>query len=145
MKRLMLSLVAVGALAAAGGALADAECQAGSAWGPKPGCPGSQGVTTLPNVYNDPQYNTSGGPPQVNGILVPNVVVPNGAVMLPGGVLAQALPGILGQQYGYYGYGVPQQYADRDGDGTADHLDRDRDGDGVRNNRDRYPDDPRYR
>ena len=140
MKKLVLSILAVGALSS-GAVWADAECQAGSAWGLKPGCGGSD-AGYAGNSGWAPPPNNSGWPPP--GAVIPGVnAVPYGYAQS-----AQAFP-----------YGVPQ-YAQRAPQGRrgqqiwtdpttgAQYSVRprpgDRDGDGVPNHLDRFPDDPRY-
>ncbi|MGE4243509.1 hypothetical protein [Ramlibacter sp.] len=134
MKKLMLSLMTVGALAAGGSAMAQTTdldrnnpyCASG--WSGHPLCT---------HVYVDPNGNTS----------APYYPAENAA---NAGVYA-GLPYILGSQifngaqYPYTGNQVYRQRNDRDGDGIPNARDKDRDGDGVRNNRDRHPDDPRWR
>ena len=115
MKKLVLSLAAVAALAGTPGAWADAECQAGSAWGAKPGC----GAADEPTV---PRLN--------NGLPI--------TLAQPGWY---AVPYADGNNVAYpvdprTGIAYPQHRR---------YNRNDRDGDGVRNSRDRYPDDARYR
>jgi hypothetical protein len=127
MKKAILSTVAALALGAAStGAFADAECQAGSAWGGKPGCGNSVVVPQAqPQVYGGHDQGASGWSPDM-------------AYGQQG--YYYGLPGVLGQILAD-GRVVPQyQYQ-----APYARTDRDRDGDGIRNNRDRYPDDPRYR
>jgi hypothetical protein len=134
MKKLILSLAAVAALAGGAAFAQSADCQAGSGWGTPPGC-GNPSDNTI--VYG----NNSGWPPA------------NGNVYSYG----YAIPGVLGA------LGLPQvinnggTYTTPDGRRVyvdpntciayAQNARRswDRDGDGIANNRDRYPDDPRYR
>ena len=137
MKKLILAGAALAALVGAPVVMAQgADCQAGSAWGPTPGC---DSASIPPSVYS----NNSGSPvyPYSNRYVAP-VEVP----------LAYAAPRITypdGRQYmvdprtgQVFLRGVP---GDMDGDGYRDSRDNDRDGDGVKNYRDRYPDDPRFR
>lgn len=121
MNKLMLSSLAALALCASGGAaLADAECQAGSAWGYKEGCGGPSPGTpqAYPPYYVPAPGSNTGWPP------------------------AQA-----GDPYGYaYGYGNrayrPQAAPAYPYAAPARANRRDRDRDGVSNRRDRFPDDP---
>jgi hypothetical protein len=137
-KFLVCAVLAAGALAT-GPALADPECQAGSAWGVKPGCggPTQQGVpmpTPEPNVYN----NSGWTPPGVNQ---PYANVPRS--------YSPVVP-----QYAEPRRPV-ERYDRRDdrryqGDRRYEREDRrqlqprrgDRDGDGIANQQDRYPRDP---
>ena len=130
MKKAILSTVAALALGAAStGAFADAECQAGSAWGGKPGC---GNVVVVPQAQ--PQYG--GVDPGASGWS------PDMAYGQNNGYYYGGVPGVLGQVLSD-GRVVPlPQYQYR---APYTPTERDRDGDGVRNNRDRYPDDPRYR
>jgi hypothetical protein len=113
MKKLMLSLLTAAGLAAGGAAFAqDAECQAGIAWGPKPGCgdptappPAPPNATVLSGPIAAPYYD-----PRF-GYYDPRVYPPG----------AHAYP-----------YVVPR---------VVQPSRRDRDGDGVRNRDDRYPND----
>lgn len=116
MKKLMLSSLAALALcASSGAALADAECQAGSAWGYKEGCGGpSPGTPQAYPPYYVPQPGNSGWPPA-----------------------QQAYP------YGYDNRAYGPQAAPAYPYAPAARANRrDRDGDGVSNRRDRFPDDP---
>ena len=152
MKKLMLSLAALAALSLSGGAWADAECQAGSAYGTKPGCgpvdaPGSVppawGATPPPpNTTAVPQGH-SGAP----GYYPPGYYPPAAAIVLPQILQSAPAPYVyVDPRTGIaYAQNDGREYLDRDRDGIPDYRDRDRDGDGVRNSRDRYPDDPRWR
>lgn len=142
MKKLMLSVFAAAALAAGGSAMAQdggADCNAGSAWGPKPGC---NEARVAPPQY-DPGWNTYPQQPYVYG----NQGYPYGRQA------PSARPAYPYAPQGPYavtprdrnGDGVPDNRArgwdrDQDRDGRRN---RDVDGDGVRNNRDRFPNDPR--
>jgi hypothetical protein len=125
MQKILLSALAAAALCAAGGAVAQdggAECQAGSAWGPKPGC-GAGPSTGAANPYADQR-----------AWIVPQAVAPTTV----GPPEAYA--------YGNRLYG-PNVYPETP---RPDYRHRrgghrDRDGDGVPDRYDRYPDDPRYR
>jgi hypothetical protein len=140
MKKLILAgTAAVAMLAGMPVAMADAECQAGSAWGAKPGCD-SAGAN--PYVVPNTVYNNSGGPtvysyPYALGA-VPLALAQMQNITLPDGRLALLDPR-TGQ---IVNNGT---WNDRDGDGVRDSRDTDRDGDGVKNYRDRWPDDPRFR
>ena len=136
-------IIAGAALAALAGTMSTAfaqgaECEAGSAYGAKPGCSGSSiSIITLPNSDRDPSGGNLGG---YWGGAVAGAFAP---YMLPDGrwVYPQAnLPAYTYRPYAYRG-----RAGDIDGDGVRDRRDTDRDGDGVRNSRDRYPDDYRYR
>jgi hypothetical protein len=121
MKRHLYALAAVASLLAGSAFAQGAECEAGSAWGAKPGCNGAQ---TQPSQI----YGNSGWTPEQayggNGNLYPYVIGQAlGSVVLPDGRVVPRYQ----QQY--------QQYP---------RTRRDRDGDGVPNWNDRYPDDPRY-
>jgi hypothetical protein len=143
MKKLILAGVAATAMiAGVAPAMADAECQAGSAWGAKPGCDGAAA-----NVYVPPAtvYGNSGWTP--NNVYpyghyplgaVPLALSQMQSITLPDGRLALLDPR-TGQIVNRGGWN------DRDGDGVRDSRDTDRDGDGVKNYRDRHPDDPRFR
>jgi hypothetical protein len=135
MKRLILSAVAVAALSS-GAVWADAECQAGSAWGAKPGCgaqdqppPATVWGWTPPGSVQEQQRQSQAYPygygyPQISQIFgIPQY---------------QALPQLrAGEQIWVDpSTGTPYRVTPRNWD---------RDGDGVSNTRDRYPDDPRYR
>lgn len=118
MKKLMLSsLAAVALCASSGAALADAECQAGSAWGYKEGCGGpSPGTPQAYPPYYVPAPGNSGWP-----------------------AAQQAYP----YAYGYENRGYAPQAAPAYPYAPAARANRrDRDGDGVSNRRDRFPDDP---
>jgi hypothetical protein len=132
MKKLMLSLVAAAAMGAGGAAFAqDAECQAGAAWGPKPGCgdptaaPPNSTVWPQGSPYYDPRHDPRS---------------------------AQDPRHAYDPRYGYYdprlGYYDPRVYSPAPRvlplyPNVAQPSRRDRDGDGVRNRYDRWPDDPR--
>jgi hypothetical protein len=131
MKKLMLSVFAATALGAGLPAIAQdggAECQAGSAWGPKAGC--SEGRN--PPQY--PQYQYGEGPwrghPQQQPYGYDNRVYPQ-------------QPYAYGNQYGNRAYPQTPQVRPAYPYTPYETTRRDRDGDGVRNNRDRFPDDPR--
>lgn len=134
MKKLMLSLAAVAALASGGAWAQGADCQAGSAWGTPPGC-GNPSDNTL--IYG----NNSGWPP-ANG----NVY--SYGYALPGVLGALGLPQVINNGSVYTTPDGRRVYVDPNtGIAYAQNSRRswDRDGDGIANNRDRYPDDPRYR
>lgn len=133
MKKLVLSTFAAVALGAFSGAvLADAECQAGSAWGYKEGCGGPSPGTPQghPPYYVPPPGNNSGWPPVQPGD-------PYGYAYGYGNraYVSQAAPA--------YPYAPPARANRRDRGGDGAYNRRDRDGDGVSNRRDRFPDDPR--
>jgi hypothetical protein len=115
MKKLMLSMLAMSAMAAGGAAFAqqgDAECQAGIAWGAKPGC----------------------GDPTAPPAAPPNATVLQGPIAAPH----------YDPRFGYYDprvYGPTSRV--RPAEPYVQPSRRDRDGDGVRNRDDRYPDNPR--
>jgi hypothetical protein len=125
MKKLILAAAAASSLFVGFAAHADADCQAGSTWGTKPGC--SAAVDAQAQIYGPGVYNLPGGSVEAQG----------------------------GQNYGYYGYGAPYALGQILGNNRGydrgyvqspyPRTNRDRDGDGIRNNRDRHPDDPRYR
>jgi hypothetical protein len=125
MQKILLSAVAAAALCVGSIAFAQdggAECQAGSAWGPKPGC----GAGPSPGAANP--Y------PDRNDWVVPQAVAP--ATVLPDRAYA----------YGNRVYGsnvYPDDARSYRRHGRARRGDRD--GDGVPDRWDRYPDDPRYR
>jgi hypothetical protein len=122
MKKLILPCLALAALAFTAPSFADAECQAGSAYGPKPGCPGpdygGSGSGGPVGIYH-------GGVPVMPGNAYP--AYPVGRAHYPI-VLSDGRTVIVPQQYSQY----PQYRTSR----------RDRDGDGVTNRMDRFPDDP---
>jgi hypothetical protein len=122
---MMKKLILCAALAAAGGmastAWADAECQAGNAYGTKPGCPG-------------PDYGPS----------TPLGIMGNSGMLMPPqrdeAYYPRAAP-----DYPYFRSDAEQrawerQRWERAHRGNASRHDRD--GDGVRNRDDRYPDNP---
>lgn len=115
MRKLVLAALAAASLTAAGGVLAQdggAECQAGSAWGPKPGCGSGPAA---------PHY--------------PYIERPQGAYVIPADPHSRTYP-----RYAPYAYdGTAKARPARP---VQQPHRRDRDGDGVRNNRDRFPDDP---
>lgn len=121
MKKLMCVAAAAAALVAGSAFAQSAECQAGSAWGPKPGCDSSGGVPAQ-------VYGNSGWSPDMiynnNGYGVPYALGALGGVLLNDG---RWVPN-------NYAYNTPYTRSRRD-----------RDGDGIPNWQDRYPDDPRYR
>jgi hypothetical protein len=132
MKRLIASvLLAAGALAAAAPALANEDCQAGSAWGAKEGCGGPQ------------QYGVPMGTPQ-------SAPVPRYPYAY--GQQPQVAPQLRNERQfdRRYGRQDERQYdgrSDRRYDGRYDRREvnptrGDRDGDGVANRQDRYPSDP---
>lgn len=129
MKKLIYVAAAAAALMA-GGAFAqgDAECQAGAAYGPKPGCD-SAATPPASAYYGNRVYGNSGWTPeQAYGGNYGNV--------LPY-VLGSALGGVLlndGRWVSSNNYAYNTPYP---------RTRRDRDGDGVPNWQDRYPDDPR--
>ena len=134
MNKLIHSAAAAALVCFATASFAQAECQAGSAWGSKPGCDNTSAPPPAPIAGN------SGWSP-------PGWVYDQNQIYYPGAV-PQAFP----QQV------YPQQVYPLNQAGTQVWVDpatgaqyavrpraSDRDGDGVRNSRDRYPDDPRYR
>jgi hypothetical protein len=126
MQKILLSAVAAAALCVGSAAFAQdggAECQAGSAWGPKPGC-GAGPSPGAADPYADRNY-----------WVVPQAVAP--ATVLPEQAYAYG-----NRVYGPNAYPEDARAYRRHGRGARD---RDRDGDGVPDRYDRYPDDPRYR
>jgi hypothetical protein len=121
-KKLIVSLLAAAALGGTGAAFADAECQAGSAYGAKPGCGGptdAYGHVPDPRYdsrHVDPRYNNSGGPNDRGHY---PWIFSEGRVLVPHA--AAVIPQILGPRH------APTR--------------RDRDGDGIANSRDRWPHD----
>jgi hypothetical protein len=139
MKNLILSAILAAGAVTAIPALADPECQAGSAWGVKPGCggPTQQGIpmpTPEPNIHNNSGWTPPGGhQPYANSPRPYSRVVP---------------PVVEQRRY-------VERYDRRDdrryqGDRRYERDDRqvlsprrgDRDGDGFGNQQDRYPRDP---
>jgi hypothetical protein len=118
MKKLIITSLAAAALCtAAGAAFADADCQAGSAWGYKEGCGGpsygpayGDANSGWPPAVQPQPYAYSAPQPYYDSRVYPPVVS-------------------VGPQYPY---ATRRLHPSR----------RDRDGDGVPNWRDRYPDDP---
>jgi hypothetical protein len=114
MNKMILSTLACAALCGlAGPAMADAECQAGSAYGYKPGCGGPS--------FGGQEYN----PPTILQNTPPQQPYANQPYYYP--PVANARP--------HYPYVVPNAP-------VFQPSRRDRDGDGVVNWRDRHPDDP---
>lgn len=160
MKKLLLSVVTVGAMATAG--VASAQDVLGNVLpqilGSVLGNSGvlAQGNYPVGSVYID-QYGRQVQVDQFGR----HVVINNQAANIYQGGVVQGAGELVLNSDGSYSRRYPGVYAgstdpllqqrglrdriDRDGDGVRDSRDRDRDGDGVRNNRDRYPDDPRYR
>ena len=126
MKNLILSTFAGAAICmGAGSALADAECQAGSAWGYKPGCGGPTVGGQDVNVWSPlPQSQQQ--------------------AQAQGWSTAPQQPYAYGQRPRYDGYpsmaNAPSHYPYVAP--TLNPTRRDRDGDGVQNRHDRRPDDP---
>jgi hypothetical protein len=125
MQRIMLSALAATALCIGGSVFAQdggAECQAGSAWGPKPGC----GAGPSPGVANPYADQRAWVVPQA---VAPATVVPYEAYAYGNRVYG---PNVYPENTrSYYRHGRSRR-GDRDGDGVPDRADR-------------YPDDPRYR
>jgi hypothetical protein len=125
MQKIALSALAAAALCLGGGAFAQdggAECQAGSAWGPKPGC-GAGPSAGAANPYAD---RSAWVVPQAAS---PSIVLPQEAYAYHNRVYgANVYPE---NTRSYYRHGRARR-GDRDGDGVPDRHDR-------------YPDDPRYR
>jgi len=124
MPKIVLSALAAAALCITGSAFAQdggAECQAGSAWGPKPGC-GAGPSPGAANPYADR-----------NAWVVPQAVSPYPE-------LPQEAYAYRNRVYGanVYPENTRSYYRHRHGRSA------DRDGDGVADRHDRYPDDPRY-
>ncbi|MES2936281.1 MAG: hypothetical protein V4864_01285 [Pseudomonadota bacterium] len=114
-KTLIVSALALAALGGTGAAFADAECQAGSAYGYKPGCGGpSDSYGSIP----DPRYGDPHAPQHDNS----RYPWRNGRYDRDG------------RYYGPQAAVVTPRYAP---------TRRDRDGDGVPNARDRWPDNSR--
>jgi hypothetical protein len=128
MQKFMLSALAGCALCLSGAIHAQdggAECQAGSAWGPKPGCGAGPSPGTA-NPYADQR-----------------------AWIVPQDSQATAAAPYAAYGYGNRAYGPnahdrenPRFYERHE---RGRRANRDRDGDGVPDRYDRYPDDPRYR
>lgn len=112
-KTLIVSALALAALGSTGAAFADAECQAGSAYGYKPGCGGP--TDSSGRSIPDPRYGDPRAPQYDTGRYYPWLFSD-------------------GRYYAPHAAVVTPRYAP---------TRRDRDGDGVRNSRDRWPDDTR--
>ncbi|MBC5765318.1 hypothetical protein [Ramlibacter albus] len=127
MNKLIYSVAAVAALFA-GGAWAQADCQAGSAWGTNPGCGPTNAVPPIVgnSGWTPPYYY----PEQA---VIPGIAYPQLSQVLPQQVYPYA-----NATHIWVDPSTGQQYSIRP-------RRNDRDGDGVRDNRDRYPDDPRFR